>query len=357
MSVMNFKLHIFKQLLLTSIVAGVFLVVSMAQAASLSLGPVNTSVKTNVKDVKSGSAVLNWSVNAPNNEIYKINILENGKTKIALANDKAKAGTYSYNISLPYSASVEIDLLDATGTVADKRVVTVKSLATTSAAASNSNAALGLQQSQVLVSASPTSVTIKYGLTRAPKQGENVAIKVFGAKAYQGTTAGGVIGDPKPITTESGEITIALAGVTNGDKFTLQLVDPQANKQLGLPVSANVTAASATAGGTTPAGDQCKQSANTAFQFCDTLFAPGTNTGISANDYLQRFYYWAVGIAVFGAAGMMIYAGYRYATSRGNPSEISNAKEIIISSLVGLALLVLSFTILRFLGINVVNIR
>ncbi len=84
--------------------------------------------------------------------------------------------------------------------------------------------------------------------------------------------------------------------------------------------------------------------------FCNTLF--GNN--VSAGGYFLNFYRWAVTIAIIGAAVAIVFAGYKYAMSRGNPSEISTAKEIIVSAIVGLVLLLLSFTIVRFLGINVV---
>lgn len=84
-------------------------------------------------------------------------------------------------------------------------------------------------------------------------------------------------------------------------------------------------------------------------QFCNTLF--GEN--VTASQYFANFYRWAVGIAILGAAIAIVFAGYKYAMSKGNPSEISSAKEIIISAIMGLVLLLLSFTIVRFLGINV----
>jgi hypothetical protein len=86
------------------------------------------------------------------------------------------------------------------------------------------------------------------------------------------------------------------------------------------------------------------------YQFRDTLFSP--NSSICAKDYLKRLYLWAVGLAILGSSGMIIYAGYKYTVGKGNPTEVSNAKEIIVSTLVGLALLLLSYTILRFLGIR-----
>jgi hypothetical protein len=86
------------------------------------------------------------------------------------------------------------------------------------------------------------------------------------------------------------------------------------------------------------------------YEFTGTLF--GTTC---APAYLRSFYYWAVGVAILASVIMIIYAGYKYTMSQGDPSDINDAKEIIVSTLVGLALLLLSFTILRLLGINVVN--
>jgi hypothetical protein len=50
---------------------------------------------------------------------------------------------------------------------------------------------------------------------------------------------------------------------------------------------------------------------------------------------------------------MIIYAGFRYMTSQGNPSGINEAKDILIGSLSGFALLLLSYLILKVLGIPV----
>ncbi len=82
-------------------------------------------------------------------------------------------------------------------------------------------------------------------------------------------------------------------------------------------------------------------------QFSHTIFGDGKT--YTSGAYFQALYLWAVGIGVIAAALSIIRAGYIYTTGRGNPSSISSAKEIIINALVGLALLILSYTILRFL--------
>lgn len=81
-------------------------------------------------------------------------------------------------------------------------------------------------------------------------------------------------------------------------------------------------------------------------QFSDTLF--GFGRPVTAGQYLYNLYIWAVAIAIIAATISIIRAGYVYTMGRGNPSAISSAKEMIVSALVGLALLILSYTILRF---------
>jgi len=48
---------------------------------------------------------------------------------------------------------------------------------------------------------------------------------------------------------------------------------------------------------------------------------------------------------------MVIYAGYKYMTSQGNPSAINEAKDIIIGSLSGLSMLLLIYLILKVLNL------
>jgi hypothetical protein len=69
---------------------------------------------------------------------------------------------------------------------------------------------------------------------------------------------------------------------------------------------------------------------------------------LTSQEYFSRLYIWAVSLGILAASIAIIRAGYIYTASRGNPSAITSAKEIIINALVGLALLLLSYTILRF---------
>jgi len=72
---------------------------------------------------------------------------------------------------------------------------------------------------------------------------------------------------------------------------------------------------------------------------------PGSSFGTTLEDWIPNFYLWAVGIAGSLAILMLIYAGYLYATSTGNPEQSNLAKEYIIGALSGLAFLLLAFII------------
>ena len=69
-------------------------------------------------------------------------------------------------------------------------------------------------------------------------------------------------------------------------------------------------------------------------------------------DYINTLYAFSMKIGIGLATLMIIYAGYRYITSQGNPSAINEAKDIIIGSLTGLAMLFLVYFILRITGLK-----
>ena len=60
-------------------------------------------------------------------------------------------------------------------------------------------------------------------------------------------------------------------------------------------------------------------------------------TGIG--DYVNRILTWLMPIVGGLAFLMLIYAGYLYMTSQGNPDNINLAKEILIGVIVGVILL------------------
>ncbi len=68
-------------------------------------------------------------------------------------------------------------------------------------------------------------------------------------------------------------------------------------------------------------------------------------------DYIESIYVFAMEIGVSLVALMIIYAGFKYVTSQGNPSAINEAKDIIIGALSGFAMLVLIYFILEILNL------
>ncbi len=177
-----------------------------------------------------------------------------------------------------------------------------------------------------------TSYVVRWEYTITPfdkKNGWKVRIITKNAK---------LLGTITP-TTAKGEERTAVDKADIGNQFAFQLLDKK-----GAILGKTAFSAPTVSGSGTPV-PSCAQ--GTAYTFCNTLFG-----NVTASEYFQRFYAWAVGIAIIGASLMIIYAGYKYTMSRGNPGEISNAKEIIYSTLLGVVLLLLSYSILKFLGIN-----
>ncbi len=87
--------------------------------------------------------------------------------------------------------------------------------------------------------------------------------------------------------------------------------------------------------------------------FIQTASAVETELGPAKNlsEYLSNIFNWIIPIVGGLAVLMLIYAGYKYITSQGNPEAISQAKDIIIGVITGIVLLFLIEIILRQIGI------
>ncbi len=72
----------------------------------------------------------------------------------------------------------------------------------------------------------------------------------------------------------------------------------------------------------------------------------GTTTPSSFADYTNRFYQYAVFIGISLAVLMIIFAGYKYMSSAGDPQSLAEAKEILVGAIVGLVLILLTRLIL-----------
>ncbi len=78
---------------------------------------------------------------------------------------------------------------------------------------------------------------------------------------------------------------------------------------------------------------------------------PGLQTPVSTKaflpDYVKYIFHFSLLIAGLVAFGSLVYGGFRYLTSVGNPTAITDAKEQIFASILGLIILLCSFLILN----------
>lgn len=81
---------------------------------------------------------------------------------------------------------------------------------------------------------------------------------------------------------------------------------------------------------------------------------PGTDTSsISGySDYVKAIYKFSFTAGSALTILMLIYAGYKYLTSQGNQQAVNEAKDIIIGSLSGFALLFVIYLIVTILNLN-----
>lgn len=76
----------------------------------------------------------------------------------------------------------------------------------------------------------------------------------------------------------------------------------------------------------------------------------GQNDFNGFSDWMTAFYEFSIRLGAILTILMLIFSGYRYMTSQGNPSAINEAKDIMIGSLSGFALLLLVNLVINFIG-------
>jgi hypothetical protein len=82
---------------------------------------------------------------------------------------------------------------------------------------------------------------------------------------------------------------------------------------------------------------------------------PGSITGGQSylySEYVRGLYAFSMKVAVALCTLMVIYAGYKYLTSRGESGAINEAKDILFSTLMGAALLILVILVGEISGFN-----
>lgn len=65
---------------------------------------------------------------------------------------------------------------------------------------------------------------------------------------------------------------------------------------------------------------------------------------------IKNLIQWALIFAGVVAVFLIIYAGFKFVTSKGDPQEVDNAKKIITYAIIGLLLIFFSFAILNLIS-------
>lgn len=65
---------------------------------------------------------------------------------------------------------------------------------------------------------------------------------------------------------------------------------------------------------------------------------------------IKNLIQWALIFAGVIAVFLIIYAGFKFVTSKGDPQEVDNAKKTLTYAIVGLLLILLSFAILNLIA-------
>lgn len=88
------------------------------------------------------------------------------------------------------------------------------------------------------------------------------------------------------------------------------------------------------------------------FSLIEKAYAVETDLGQVNNvtDYVNVILHWVIPVVGALAVLMIVYAGYIYMTSQGNPERLNVAKDILIGVITGIALLFLIGIILRTVG-------
>ena len=79
------------------------------------------------------------------------------------------------------------------------------------------------------------------------------------------------------------------------------------------------------------------------------------NTDASFLDFLSRIQGWIIGLVGGLAVLFLVYGGFQYMTSSGNPKQVETAKKTITYAIIGLVIVVLSGLIFQLLTGNFIT--
>jgi hypothetical protein len=81
------------------------------------------------------------------------------------------------------------------------------------------------------------------------------------------------------------------------------------------------------------------------------------NTQQDLNQVVAWFYYFVITIAGMAVFAMLVWGGFTWLTSTGDPSKIGNAKDRIYSAFLGLILILASFLIMQTINPELVVLK
>lgn len=97
---------------------------------------------------------------------------------------------------------------------------------------------------------------------------------------------------------------------------------------------------------------------NNGLNLCYPKFGNYTLTsGTKLNELIAWIYTFMVAISGFVAFTMLVYGGFKWLSSAGNPTAIGDAKDIIKSALLGLFIILGSWIILRVINPDLTTIN
>jgi hypothetical protein len=85
--------------------------------------------------------------------------------------------------------------------------------------------------------------------------------------------------------------------------------------------------------------------------------AEGGNLVATLPQLVQYFFNFAIAIGGIAAFSMLVFGGFRFLTSAGNPSAQKDAKDIITSAIVGLLLLLCSYLLLQVINPDILTLK
>lgn len=109
-------------------------------------------------------------------------------------------------------------------------------------------------------------------------------------------------------------------------------------------------------GGNWPTWLMCETDTYCGINTAIGCFPVGANNGSAQNEAARYVYLLAIGLGSGVAFLLILYAGMVIMTSSGDPQKLSSGKQLLTAALAGLILIILSVTILRIIGIDILGI-